>query len=75
MSSASPRTAYVATDTGRIDFPEAFHHPAHATWTPTGGDPERIEGLEPVIGTGLGNAHFTNKSEPAGGESADKKAA
>ena len=28
-----------------------------------------------TIGTGLGNAHFTNKSEPADGESADEKAA
>ena len=28
-----------------------------------------------TIGTGLGNAHFSNKSEPADGESADKKAA
>ena len=55
MTSASPRTAHLATDTGRIDFPESFHHPAHAVWTPTGGEPERIEGLEPVIGTGLGN--------------------
>jgi predicted dehydrogenase len=55
MSSASPRTAHVATDTGRIDLPDSFHHPAYATWTPVGGDPERIEGLEPVIGTGLGN--------------------
>jgi predicted dehydrogenase len=55
MSSASPRTAHVATDTGRIDLPESFHHPAYALWTPVGGEPERIEGLEPVIGTGLGN--------------------
>jgi predicted NBD/HSP70 family sugar kinase len=28
-----------------------------------------------TIGTGLGNAHFSNKSEPADGESADRKAA
>jgi predicted dehydrogenase len=55
MTSASPRTAHVATDTGRIDLPASFHHPAYATWTPVAGDPERIEGVEPVIGTGLGN--------------------
>ena len=28
---------------------------AYVTWTPADGEPERIEGLEPVIGTGLGN--------------------
>lgn len=28
-----------------------------------------------TIGTGLGNAHFINKNEPSGGESADRKAA
>ncbi|GAA1476757.1 Gfo/Idh/MocA family oxidoreductase [Nocardioides aestuarii] len=55
MTSASPRTAHVATDTGRLDFPDSFHHPTHVTWTPTGGEPERIEGLEPVLGSGLGN--------------------
>ncbi len=55
MSSCSPRTASIATDTGRLDLPEGFHHPAHATWTPAGGGPERVEGLEPVLGSGLGN--------------------
>jgi predicted dehydrogenase len=55
MTSAPARTGWVGTSTGRIDVPADFHHPAYATWTPEGGDPVRIEGLEPVIGTGLGN--------------------
>jgi predicted dehydrogenase len=55
MTSTAATTASVATTTGRIDVAADFHHPAYATWTPTGGRPERIEGLEPVIGTGLGN--------------------
>jgi predicted dehydrogenase len=55
MSSHSARTASIATDTGRLDLPADFHHPAYAVWTPAGGEPERIEGLEPLLGTGLGN--------------------
>jgi predicted dehydrogenase len=55
MSSVSPRTASIATDTGRVDLPTNFHHAAYAVWTPNDGEPERVEGLEPVIGTGLGN--------------------
>ncbi len=55
MTSASPRTASLATDTGRLDLPDSFHHPAYAVWTPLGGEPERVEGAGPVIGTGLGN--------------------
>ena len=55
MTSASPRTATIATTTGRLDLPASFHAPAYATWTPSDGEPERIDGLEPVIGTGLGN--------------------
>jgi len=55
MTSASPRTATIATDTGRLDLPADFHHPTHAVWTPIGGAPERVEGLGPVLGTGLGN--------------------
>jgi predicted dehydrogenase len=55
MTSASPRSATVATTTGRIDLPEDFHAPRQATWTPAGGQPEPIAGVEPVIGTGLGN--------------------
>ena len=55
MTSTSPCTATIATTDGRIDLPPGFHAAKHATWTPTGGEPERIAGLEPVIGTGLGN--------------------
>ncbi|QBR93458.1 Gfo/Idh/MocA family protein [Nocardioides euryhalodurans] len=55
MTSASSRTATLATDAGRIDLPGGFHHPAYAVWTPRDGEPERIEGLGRVLGTGLGN--------------------
>jgi predicted dehydrogenase len=55
MSSVSPRTATIATDTGRVDLPTDFHHAGYAIWSPTDGEPVRIEGLAPVIGTGLGN--------------------
>jgi predicted dehydrogenase len=55
MTSVSPRTATIATDTGRLDLPTNFHHPTYAVWTPTDGEPERIEAPEPIIGTGLGN--------------------
>jgi predicted dehydrogenase len=55
MSATSPRSASIATDTGLIEIPADFHHPTHALWTPTSGDPERIEPPEPVLGTGLGN--------------------
>ena len=55
MTSTSPCTATIATTDGRIDLPPGFHAAKHATWTPTGGEPERIDGLEPILGTGLGN--------------------
>jgi predicted dehydrogenase len=55
MTSTSPRTATIATSEGRIDVPRDFHAPPYAIWNPAGGEPERIDGLEPVIGTGLGN--------------------
>ncbi|MGI8522695.1 MAG: Gfo/Idh/MocA family protein, partial [Nocardioides sp.] len=59
MTSNSPRTATIATDTGRLDFPEPFHHPPYVTWTPyVDGQvkqPQRIVPPGPVIGTGLGN--------------------
>lgn len=61
MVAQSPRTASIATDIGRIDFPPAFHHPEQVTWTPYDGRtelaPEVIAAPEddPVIGTGLGN--------------------
>ena len=55
MTSWSSRTASIATDLGRIDVPDSFHHPAYAVFTPIGGEPVRIEGAEPVIGRGYGN--------------------
>jgi predicted dehydrogenase len=59
MTSNSPRTATIATDTGRLDFPNPFHHPAYVTWTAyddgTPLQPERIEAPDPVIGAGYGN--------------------
>ncbi len=55
MTSIPARTATVATDAGRVDVAADFHHPPYAVWTPESGQPERIDGLERVIGTGLGN--------------------
>ena len=60
MTAWSPRTASIATDRGRIDVPEPFHHPTTVTWTPLGGDPDFAPPPEPqpitegeLIGTGL----------------------
>jgi predicted dehydrogenase len=55
MTAATPRTATVATDQGLLALPWDFHHPAYAVWTPTDGEPQRIEPPSPVLGTGLGN--------------------
>jgi predicted dehydrogenase len=55
MTSASPRTATIATDEGLLALPGDFHHPAYATWTPDGGEPQRIDPPSPVLGSGLGN--------------------
>ena len=56
MTSASPRSASIATDLGRIDLPADFHHPSHATFTPADGlRPVTITSEEPLYGTGLGN--------------------
>lgn len=55
MTSYSPRTAVLATDTGTLTLPAPAHHPDHAVWTPADGEPERIEGIEPLLGSGLGN--------------------
>ncbi len=55
LTSYSPRTASIATDRGWLELPTEFHHPPHLVWTPDGGEPEVIEGVEPVLGTGLGN--------------------
>jgi predicted dehydrogenase len=50
MTAWSPRTASIATDRGRIDLGEAFHHPTEAIWTEDG-ETHVIE--EEVLGTGL----------------------
>jgi hypothetical protein len=50
MTAPTPRTASIATDLGRFDLAESFHHPTAATWT-SGEHSETVE--EPVIGTGL----------------------
>jgi predicted dehydrogenase len=55
MTSTSPRSASIATDEGLLTLPSDFHHPAYAVWTPAGGEAQRIEPPEPVLGTGLGN--------------------
>jgi predicted dehydrogenase len=52
MTAWSPRTASIATDVGRMDLGDAFHHPTLATWTANGAS-EEIRGE--VIGTGLAN--------------------
>jgi predicted dehydrogenase len=59
MTAWSPRNASIATDRGRIDVPEPFHHPTTVTWTALGGDPDFDAPPEPevihedLIGTGL----------------------
>ena len=54
MTSTSPRDASIATDEGLLELPD-FHHPPYAVWTPTDGEPRRLESPAPVLGTGLGN--------------------
>lgn len=55
MTAWTPRTATIATSEGRIELPADFHHPPYAVWVPRAGQPERIVGDGPVLGTGLGN--------------------
>jgi predicted dehydrogenase len=55
MTSWSSRTATLATDTGCLQLPAPFHHPPYAVWVPHDGEPERVEGADPVLGGGLGN--------------------
>ncbi len=55
MTSASAGIATIATDRGTLVLPRPFHHPPYAEWTPIGGTPERFTGVEPVLGSGLGN--------------------
>jgi predicted dehydrogenase len=52
MTAWSPRTASIATDRGRLDLGEAFHHPTAATWV-CNGESSTISGE--VVGTGLAN--------------------
>lgn len=54
MTSWSPRTASIATDRGRIDLLDGFHHPPSAWWTTADGAVE-IPAPEPLVGTGLAN--------------------
>ena len=55
MTSTSPRAATIATTTGLIEVPAPFHHPPYVVFTPTVGEPVRLEGADPLIGSGLGN--------------------
>lgn len=50
MTGPSPRTASIATEAGRFDLADSFHHPTTATWT--SGDHTETLG-EPLIGGGL----------------------
>ncbi|MGH3509428.1 MAG: Gfo/Idh/MocA family protein, partial [Nocardioidaceae bacterium] len=52
MTAASPRTASIATDRGRIDVPAPFHHPTTVSWV-SEGHTETLS--EPLVGTGLAN--------------------
>jgi predicted dehydrogenase len=50
MTAWSPRTASIATERGRVDLGEAFHHPTEAVWVEDG---ETHLLREEVLGTGL----------------------
>lgn len=50
MTAWSPRSASIATDRGRIDLYDGFHHPTEARWTEAG---ETHLIREEVTGTGL----------------------
>jgi predicted dehydrogenase len=58
MTAESPRTASIATTTGRFELPYGFHHPTGAQWTTTVDGETRtewIEADEELIGRGYGN--------------------
>jgi predicted dehydrogenase len=55
MTSRSPRVATIATSQGRIEVPAPFHHPAYAVFVDADGEAHRIDGAEPILGSGLGN--------------------
>lgn len=50
MTGATPRTGSIATERGRFDFADSFHHPTRVVWTSLGVT-ETVE--ETLIGTGL----------------------
>jgi predicted dehydrogenase len=50
MTGPSPRTASIATELGRFDLADSFHHPTSVTWT--SGEHTETFG-EPLIGGGL----------------------
>lgn len=50
MTAATPRTASIATELGRFDLPESFHHPTEAVWS-AGEHRESVR--EEVLGSGL----------------------
>jgi predicted dehydrogenase len=54
-TSHSPGTATIATTQGLIELPAGFHHPGFAIFRPERGDPIKVNGAEPIIGSGLGN--------------------
>ncbi len=58
MTSNSPRSASVATTTGRFDLGTDFHSPTRVLWTAydgKAGTSTWLEGEEPVLGRGYGN--------------------
>lgn len=55
MTAWSPSTATIATTTGRIELPTAFHHPPYATFVPHDGEPQTIASDTEVVGRGYGN--------------------
>ncbi len=55
MTSWCARTASIATDLGRLDLADPFHHPGYAEFLPVDRDPVRLEGAGQVIGRGYGN--------------------
>ena len=48
MTSTSPRAATIATTAGLLEVPAPFHHPSYVVFTPTDGEPQRIDGAEPA---------------------------
>jgi predicted dehydrogenase len=61
MTAHSPRTAWLATDRGRLDIPAPFHHPELVRWVEYDAaagafrEPVQLDPPEPLVGTGLGN--------------------